>query len=104
MSDNQYKIMRELLIKNTLLLSRKITAFALLEEQSDLQGMYSFVPDELFLIEDTDLLNKCDSFLNQIQLFMKDLGEYGIDENLINSYQALIDQFKLAINYSCQTS
>jgi hypothetical protein len=103
MSDNQY-IMRELLIKNTLLLSRKITAFALLEEQSELQGMYSFVPDELSLLVDSDLLNKCDYFLNQIQSFMKDLGDYGIDENLINSYQALIEQFKLTINYSCQTS
>jgi hypothetical protein len=101
MSDasSQYNMMRELLIKTTMFYSRKMTAFAMLEEQSDLQGLYCLHPDELLFIEDNDLLKKCDAILVHAKAFIKDLIEYGIDELSLTSYSTLIGQFKqIAIN------
>ncbi len=91
----KYNFSRELLVKMTIFFSRKITAFALLEEQIDLQG-YCFLPSELLL--DDDLLKKCDLIIGQAQKFLRDLGEYDIDENLITSYRELIDEFKTLVN------
>jgi hypothetical protein len=94
---NQYNFSRELLVKMTIFFSRKITAFALLEEQIDLQG-YCFLPNEVLLINDDDLLKKCDLIIGQAQKFLRDLGEYDIDENLITSYRKLMDEFKTLVN------
>lgn len=91
---NQYKVIRELLVKTTIMFSRKMTAFAMLEEQSDLHGLYSLLPEELNLIEDDDLLKKCDSIFSHAKTFIKDLIEYGIDEVSLNSFNSLIIQFK----------
>jgi len=91
---NHYKVLRELLVKTTIMFSRKMTAFAMLEEQSDLQGLCSLLPEELNLIEDTDLLKKCDAMFCHAKTFIKDLVEYGIDEIALNSFNSLINQFK----------
>ena len=91
---NHYKVIRELLVKTTIMFSRKMTAFAMLEEQSDLQGLYGLLPEELNLIEDCDLLKKCNSIFSHAKIFIKDLTEYGIDEGSLNSFNSLINQFK----------
>jgi hypothetical protein len=95
---DQYLVMREMLIKTTIFFSRKMTAFAMLEEQSDLQGLCSIHPDELLVIEDNDLLKKCDAILVRAKAFIKDLVEYGIDEPSLSSYGNLVNQFKQISN------
>jgi hypothetical protein len=94
---SQYNFSREQLVKMTLLVSRKITAFALLEEQKELQGNCC-LPNELLLTSDDDLLNKCELIIAQAQKFLRDLGEYGIDKEVIMSYQSLINEFKTHAN------
>jgi hypothetical protein len=92
----QYNFSREQLVKITMFFSRKLTTFGLLEEQVDLQGNCC-LPNELSLISDESLLDKCELIISQAQKFLRDLSEYGIDEDSIRSYRYMINDFKILV-------
>ena len=93
----EYHELREQLVKTALIFSRKITAFALLEELIDLQGMFCFSADELVLANDQDLIKKCGIIANKAEEFLKDLSDYNIDEQAVSSFQQTIDRLSVIV-------
>jgi hypothetical protein len=88
----EYHELRGQLVKTALIFSRKITAFALLEELIDLQGMFCFSADELVFANDSDLLKKCRLILHKAEEFFKDLEGYDIDQDAVSSFQQMIER------------
>jgi len=100
---NQYSMLRNELAKTIILFSRKITAFALLEELTDLQGVFCYSCEELFLASDDKLLDLSKLILKKTQEYVADIVEYGINESSISNFQNTIDQF-VALRMDKKTS
>ncbi|MDP4207358.1 MAG: hypothetical protein Q8928_00960 [Bacteroidota bacterium] len=94
---DKYQLLREQLIKTAVSFSRNITAFALLEEQSDLFGMFGFSPNDLPGLQDEELIKRCNLMLGVIQEFNKDLNDYGINEENAKAFRLLTDRLKLTL-------
>jgi hypothetical protein len=95
---NQYSLLRNELAKTILFFSRKITAFALLEELTDLQGVFCYSYEELFLAPDDKLLDISNLILKKTQEYLTGIAEYGIRDFTISDFQKTIDQFLLLQN------
>jgi hypothetical protein len=95
--NKDYNALREELIRTALTFSRKLTAFALLEELMDLQGMLCFSCEELVLSSDSDLLTKCNIILSKADEYLKDMAEYKIDETATSAFQSLINRMETMI-------
>lgn len=96
-NSEDYASVRNEIIQSTLLISRKVTAFALLEEMIEMQGTFCFIYTELENEPDTKLMNQCKSLLHFITISQNDLIDYGIDKAFILSYHNLIDRFQLLV-------
>lgn len=92
-----YSFTRREIIQFTLSLSRKVTAFALLEEMVETQGTFCYMYDELANEEDSKLINQCKGLLQFVSAHQMDLIDYAVNSDTIVSYQSLIDRFKLMI-------
>ena len=90
---HQSSLLRGELAKTILLFSRKITAFALLEELTDLQGVFCYSYEELFLASDDKLLDISNLILKKTQEYLTGIAEYGISDFTISGFQKTIDQF-----------
>lgn len=90
---NHYSLIRNELAKIIILFSRKITAFALLEELTELQGIFCYSYEELFLASDDKLLDISKIILRKTQEYIGDIVEYGINDSSISGFQNTIDQF-----------
>lgn len=95
---NQYSLLRNELAKTILVFSRKITAFALLEELTDLQGIFCYSFEELFLATDDKLLEISQLILKKSQEYLAGIAEYSITDTSIHNFQKTIDQFILLRN------
>lgn len=96
-SDNIYIILREDLIKTTLSVSRKVTAYLLLEEMTEYQGLFCYTYDELAQGNDDTLLKKSGNLFSFISKWYKELAEYSINDSLKNKFHDLLEQFSLVI-------
>jgi hypothetical protein len=90
---NQYSLIRNSLAKSIMMFSRKITAFALLEELTDLQGLFCYSFEELFLASDEKILEISKLILRKTKEYIVDIAEYGINDASIVNFQSSIDQF-----------
>jgi hypothetical protein len=91
------KLLKEDLIKVVLSISRKVTAYSLLEELTDIQGMFCYTYEELSQATDEKILKKCQNILQFILKYNKELIDYGIDANLEKNLRDLTDQFHLVL-------
>jgi hypothetical protein len=98
-SSENYSLIRDEIMHFTLSLSRKVTAFALLEEMVETQGLFCFIYDELKNEDDRQLLAQSKSMLNFIATHLPDLADYSVDANSVLSYRALIDKFQSVLEY-----
>ncbi len=96
-NSENYSAVRNEIIQSTLSISRKVTAFALLEEMVDTQGTFCFIYNELVNESDSKLINQCKGLLHFISTYQTDLVDYGIDKDLILSYHSIVDRFQLLI-------
>jgi hypothetical protein len=92
-----YNLLKEDLIKVVLSISRKVTAYSLLEELTDIQGMFCYTYEELSQATDEKILKKCQNLLQFILKYNKELIDYGIDANLEKNLRDLTDQFHLVL-------
>ncbi len=90
---NQYIQLRNELAKNIILFSRKIIAFAMLEELTDLQGLFCYSGEELLNANDDKLLDTSKLILRKTKEYVADIVEYGINDYSITNFQNIIDQF-----------
>jgi hypothetical protein len=88
-----YNLLKEDLIKVALSVSRKVTAYALLEELMDVQGMFCYTYEELSREPDEKILIKCSNLLQFILKCKNELSDYGIDDQMNSHFRDLIDQF-----------
>jgi hypothetical protein len=94
-TSENYSEIKEELIKVALSVSRKVTAYALLEELTDVQGLFCYTEEELTQDTDEKLLKNCKGILNFISNYRAELKEYGVDKVLENKLRDLTDQFLL---------
>lgn len=94
---NQYAHLKEALIISATTVSRNITAYALLEELTDVQGLFCYSIDELSFETDEKIMLKCQSLLLYISNHRLELVDYGIDGELENKFRDLTDQFKAIV-------
>ncbi len=93
----EYSLTRNEIIQFTLSLSRKVTAFALLEEMIETQGTFCYTCNELANEADSKLMDQCKGMLHFISTHLSDLSDYDVDNDTIRSYHRLIDRFKLVV-------
>lgn len=91
----EYSLTRNEIIQFTLSLSRKVTAFALLEEMIETQGTFCYTYNELANEADSKLMDQCKGMLHFISTHQFDLSDYDVDNDTVLSYHRLIDRFKL---------
>ncbi|HEX2936123.1 MAG TPA: hypothetical protein VHO72_12290 [Bacteroidales bacterium] len=92
-----YSFTRNEIIQFTLSLSRKVTAFALLEEMIETQGTFCYTCNELENEDDGKLIAQCKGMLQFIASHLDDLVDYDVDGDTVLAYHNLIDRFKLVI-------
>jgi len=95
--DNLYFSLREEIIENSLSFSRKITAFAMLEELSDLHAMFCYSQQELSNTKDDTLIIISHHIINKLREFVDDMGEYGVDDDSLAAFLNLTERFQSAI-------
>jgi hypothetical protein len=95
---NDYAWLRNELAKTTVVFSRKITSFALLEELTDIQGLFCYSFEELFLYTDGRLLVTSRLVLAKTKEYLVNIREYGISHTAISNFQNIIDQFSSLTN------
>src|SRR5512138_2641291 len=74
-----YSFTRIETIQFTLSLSRKVTAFALLEEMIETQGTFCYTYEELANEEDSKLIIQCKGMLQFVSAHQSDLIDYAVD-------------------------
>jgi hypothetical protein len=94
---SNYNLLKEDLLKVVLSVSRKVTAYSLLEELTDIQGMFCYTYEELSQATDEKILKKCQNLLQFILKYNKELFDYGIDVDLEENLRHLTDQFHLIL-------
>jgi NTP pyrophosphatase (non-canonical NTP hydrolase) len=102
-----YNRLKNDLIKVALSVSRKVTAYSLLEELTDVLGLFCFTYDELSTAADEKIRKKCLKLLQFILSYKTELMDYGIDMDLENNFRDLLDQFSTIVetkNMQSQTS
>jgi len=92
---SDYNQLKKELINVSLTISRKITAYSLLEELTDVQGMFCYTYEELDQESDDRVIKKCQNLLQFVLKFNEELLDYNIDNNLGLKLRSLIDQFQL---------
>jgi hypothetical protein len=95
--DDLYDSLREEIIENSLSFSRKITAFAMLEELSDLHAMFCYSQQELSDTKDDKLIIISHRIINKLREFVDDMGEYGIDDHSLATFLELTERFQSVI-------
>lgn len=103
-NNNLYYNLRDEIIKNSLSFSRKITAFAMLEELSDLHAMFCYTQHELSVAKDEKLIIISHHIINKLREFIDDMGEYGVDDESLTNYLDLTERFQSVIHSQLQTS
>lgn len=88
-----YFLQREEIVATALSLSRKITAFTLLEELSDLHAVFSYSLSELKTINDDKLILIAHLIVNKIAEFIDDMGEYGIKDYDLSHFLQKLENF-----------
>jgi len=94
--NNLYHNLREQIIENSLSFSRKITAFAILEELGDLHAMFSYSRQELSIASDEKLIILSHRIINKLREFVLDMVDYGVDDEALTSFFELTLHFQLA--------
>lgn len=89
-----YYLQREEIVATALSFSRKITAFALLEELSELHAVFSYSLSELNTVNDDKLILISHLIVNKIAEFIDDMSEYGIDHESLDTFLILLDRFQ----------
>ena len=100
---NLYYALREEIIKNALSFSRKMTAFAMLEELSDVQAMFCYSQQELTNAKDERLILISHLIITKFREFLDDMSEYGVDEYALTSFFDLTERFQTAVDSKLAT-
>jgi hypothetical protein len=89
--------LRDDLVHSALIISRKITTYSLLEEMTYTHGVYCYTFEELSDGSDVTLLTKCSDLLKFIEVYRRDLTDYGIDLLVEGNFRNLKDHFQSAM-------
>jgi hypothetical protein len=92
-----YSQIRDELINSTIYVSRKITTYSLLEELTDIQGVFCYTREELINSDDEKLLKKAKTLLDYCKLYKLDIEYSGIEHSSIVTLTNAIEHFYLLI-------
>jgi hypothetical protein len=94
---SNYNAVKENLIRVIISISRKITAYSLLEELTDIQGLFCFSYEELSQESDEKLIEKSRNLNQYVFHYKQELLDYGIDDLIENKLCDLTEQFQLLL-------
>lgn len=89
---------REELIDSIIFVSRKITAYSLLEEITDIQGVFCYSKDELIISDNEKLITYARALRDYIKLQKIDLDCFGIEQPSLDILINAIEYFNMCMD------
>lgn len=90
---DQKTLLRNELARNIVRFSRKITSYALLEELTELQGLFCYTYDELIMTSDEKLIEISNQILQKSTEYLTGIAEYGLSNDIILKFKESIAEF-----------